>query len=353
MYGKVNPEIEVVGSFSHGDDAAKYGAVDFSASINPLGPPKEILDFMKGIRPEHLRLYPDTECTALREEISSSLSIPADSIIVGNGSVEILRLVCQVFLEKGDEVLIPVPTFSEYERMVKIYGGVCTFVTIENLRIDPSKIIEKMGEKTKIIFLCNPNNPTGFYSDDVSEIIEEASRKKILVFLDEAFIDFTRKKSFAREINPYLIVSKSATKIYSIPALRCGFAFSDRSLIEYLRKASTPWNVNYVAQEAVRTALKNKKFIEETVTFIEKEKGYILSEARKIPSFTIHPSDANFFLVKTKNVTSPNLRKNLLERGILLRDCSNFRGLDETYVRFCVRTREDNKRLIRELRIYG
>lgn len=344
-----NPDILSLPDYSHGDDAIHHDAIDFSANVNPLGPPAEIVEFIKTLDPVRLRHYPDTDCTKLKEQLSLTHSVPVENIITGNGSIEILRLFCQVFLKKGDEVIIPVPTFSEYERMVKLHGGTCTFVEMKDMIIDPEKIIEEIGDLTKVIFLCNPNNPTGFYSEDVMSVVNEAEKRGVIVFLDEAFIDFTHRKSLIQESNQNLFVLKSATKLYSIPALRCGYGFSSKDVIAYMEKVATPWNVNYIAQEAVRRALCNETFIEDTQRFLEREKQYLYSELPKIPYLDPYPSDTNFFLLKTK-IQSNKLKKLLLERGVLIRDCSNFRGLDSTYVRMCVKTRENNEILLQELR---
>ncbi|MBU6999033.1 MAG: histidinol-phosphate aminotransferase family protein [Theionarchaea archaeon] len=344
-----NPDILSLPEYSHGDDAIHYDAIDFSANVNSLGPPAEIVEFIKTLDPVQLRHYPDTGCTRLKEQLSCTHSVPVENIIVGNGSLEVLRLFCQCFLKKGDEVLIPVPTFSEYERMVKLHGGTCTFVEMKNLLIDPHEIIEKIGDLTKVIFLCNPNNPTGFYSEDIMSVVDEAEKRDAFVFLDEAFIDFSCRKSLVQESTPNLFVLKSATKLYAIPALRCGYGFSSKDVIAYMEKVATPWNVNYIAQEAVRRALCNESFIEDTRRFLEREKRYLFSELSKIPYLDPYPSDTNFFLLKTK-IQSHRLKKLLLERGVLIRDCSNFRGLDSSYVRLCVKPHEPNEMLVQELR---
>jgi threonine-phosphate decarboxylase len=352
MYDRdVNPEIIHLQEYLHGDDAINYDAIDFSANINPLGPPQEIIEYMRDIDRSDFMKYPDTDAVALREALSDFHSVPPETIIAGNGSIELLRLFCQVFLKKGDRALVPIPTFSEYERMIALHGGECVFTRMEEFHLDCSVILDKIDEKTKLLFICNPNNPTAQYCDTISELLEETAKKKVFVLIDEAFIDFSDHPSSVADIHPRLFVLKSATKIFSIPSLRCGYGFSDASIIRHMKKAATPWNINHFAQEAVRRALLHPQFIDHTRQFLKREKSHMMGELQKIPRLHVFPSDTNFFLIQTGTYRSPDLKAMLLKKGILIRDCSNFRGLDDHYIRVCVRTREDNDVLIEELRL--
>lgn len=351
MYdGKMNPEIIHMQEYSHGDDAIHCDAIDFSANINPLGPPRCVIEYMRNLDRSDFIRYPDTNADELRETLSAVYSVSPETIIAGNGSMELLRLFCQVFLRRGDKALVPIPTFSEYERMIILHGGKCVFIQMEGFRMDASAILDKIDDKTKILFICNPNNPTARYCNILSEILQETAKKKIFVLLDEAFIDFSDYLSSVSEINPYLFVLKSATKIFSIPSLRCGYGISDPSIIGYMKKAATPWNINHFAQEAVRRALHDRQFIDFTRQFLKREKSYMKAELQKISHLQVFPSDTNFFLIRTGAYTSPNLKAMLLEKGILIRDCSNFRGLDDHFFRVCVRIHEENEILIEELK---
>jgi L-threonine-O-3-phosphate decarboxylase len=346
----MHPEIVRMEKFVHGDDAIRYDAIDFSANINPLGPPQEIISYMKSIDRSDFLNYPDADAIGLREALSEIHGVPPEAIIAGNGSMELLRLFCQVFLKKEDRSLIPVPTFSEYERMTILHGGKCIFMRMEEFQLDVSILIEHITEKTKIIFICNPNNPTARYYHTISEILEETASKKVLICLDEAFIDFSDHSSAISLLHPHLFVLHSATKIFSIPALRCGYGFSDPSIIDYMKKAATPWNINHFAQEAVKRAVGNSKFIQRTRKIMKREKSYLMAEMQSIPSLRVFPSHTNFFLIYTSECRAPDLKTMLLRKGILIRDCSNFRGLDDHYFRICVKTREDNHRFVEALR---
>ncbi|MBU7042422.1 MAG: histidinol-phosphate aminotransferase family protein [Theionarchaea archaeon] len=346
----IHPEIVHMGEFVHGDDAIRYDAIDFSANINPLGPPQEIISYIKSIDRSDFLKYPDSDASELREALSEVYGVSPEAIITGNGSMELLRLFCQVFLKKGYQSLIPVPTFSEYERMTILHGGKCVFIRMKEFNLDVSTVLDYITEKTKIIFICNPNNPTARYYHTITEILEETASKKVLICLDEAFIDFSDHSSVISLQHPHLFVLQSATKIFSIPALRCGYGFSDQSVIEYMNKAATPWNLNHFAQEAVKRVVGNSKFIQRTKEMMEREKSYLMTEMQRIPSLQVFPSHTNFFLIHTRECRAPDLKVMLLRKGILIRDCSNFRGLDDHYFRICVRTREDNHKLMEALR---
>ncbi|MHA1632018.1 MAG: threonine-phosphate decarboxylase CobD [Candidatus Freyarchaeota archaeon] len=334
--------------------------LDFSANVNPLGPSKKVVEKIR----ESLwqtPYYPDPDYTRLREAISRYIGgIKRDNVIVGNGSTELIYLFCEVFMERGDSALIPAPTFGEYEKAVKRAGGKPVYVNLgRDFRIDVKTFIERAAPPIKAIFLCNPNNPTGILApqDDVLRIVEEASRRNVLVFVDEAFIEFVdgeKRYSLAEEVKNYqnLFVLRSLTKAFGLAGLRVGYGIACEDVINILSKAKVPWNVNCLAQVAAISALEDQEHMKRTQKLISEERKFLLSELEKIGGLKVFPTDTNFIFidVRQSGLTAPQLKERMLLHGILLRDCSSFIGLDEHYVRVSVRTRRDNEKLLASLK---
>ncbi|MEM1539645.1 MAG: threonine-phosphate decarboxylase CobD [Candidatus Bathyarchaeia archaeon] len=334
--------------------------LDFSANVNPLGPSKRVIEM---IRESFWKIpyYPDPDYVELREAISRYIGeVGRDNIIVGNGSTELIHLFCEAFIEKGDLALIPEPTFGEYERAVRKAGGKPVWVNLGNdFKVDVNRLLKKMTTPVKAVFLCNPNNPTGVLAprEDVMEIIETAAVENLLVLIDEAFIEFVNEEksySLSAEVKNYqnLFVLRSLTKAFGLAGLRVGYGIACEDLIDVLSKVKVPWNVSCLAQVAAICALKDKEHLKRTQKLVSEERTFLLDKLRKIRGLEVFPSDVNFILMNTRQLglTAKQLKERMLTRGILLRDCSSFRGLDKYYVRVSVRTRWENEKFLASLK---
>lgn len=343
-----------------------YGnnVIDFSANISPLGISKGALNCIyKALKSkENISRYPNINSSEVIKSIIDffDCDITKENIIFGNGSVELIRLFCFVFLSKGDRVLIPVPTFGEYEFSSKISGAQCDFIYLlseNDFKLNIDEIINSTAKKTKAIFLCNPNNPTGKLIPrlELIKLLDFAKQKKILVFVDEAFIDFSEgleEKSAVYSITEYenLFVLRSLTKMYGLAGLRIGFGIGSPEIIRYMKNASIPWNVNYLAQKALICALKDKKHVLKTKEMVLNEKVYIFKKLNELSdaSLKVFETDCNFLLIDISKygINSILFKKKMLEKGVLIRDCSSFRGLDNRYVRIAIKTRSENRKML-------
>lgn len=319
-------------NFLHGGNIYnhKKDISDFSASINPLGLPF-------GIKREIFRKfdtvchYPDPDNREIIKKIAKYWKIKEENILIGNGSAELIYLIMATFRPKT--TLLPTPTFSEYERAARNVGS----------RVGSCK-------SPDMAFLCNPNNPTG----------ELAARGRVsgkLTVVDEAFMDFVpeeRKHTYVWEAqkNRKIIVLRTFTKFFAMPGLRIGYLIAHKDTVRRLRQNQPPWSANILAQIAAKAALDNRGYIRKTRTFIEKERRFLFNELGKIKGLKPYPSAANFLLIKAVKPMpgSKFLQKSLLKRGILIRDCSNFRGLGNKHIRVAVRTRKENMKLIKALK---
>lgn len=324
--------------------------LDFSASINPLGVPDSV---SRAIR-ENIGLlvhYPDPFADGINRDLAQRLGASARSIVSGNGSTELIYLLVRALRPR--RVLVPAPTFSEYERACGLIDGTsCIHYNLsgqEGFAIDPGRFVESMAG-CDMAFLCNPNNPTGrlVEREVVLELVRAAKRAGCLLVMDEAFIDFTPEQSVAGDVkgNSHLIVLRSLTKFYALSGLRIGYGIFPDQVIERIRAHKEPWTINTLAQLAAATAIRDRAYQQRTSEVISAEKGF-LEQGFLDLGVEFFPSSANYYLLR--NSRGNEITSELRKKGILVRDCSNFVGLDGYYVRVAVRSRNENIRLLKEL----
>jgi threonine-phosphate decarboxylase len=334
--------------------------LDFSANVNPLEPSPKAIEAIKRSLCQ-IPFYPDSSSNALREAISHFIKgIGPDNVIIGNGSTELIHLFSEVFIERGDEVLIPIPTFGEYENAVKKAGGKPKNIKLnEDFTINLTSFLKEIKPVTKAIFLCNPNNPTGtlISKEDLLEIVEKSSREHVLVFVDEDFMEFVddeERFSLDVEVKTYknLFILKSFTKAFGLTGLRVGYGIACEEIINLLFKAKIPWNVNCLAQAAAIAVLQDIEYLEKTRKLIRDERAFLLNELRRIRGLRVFPGHANFILIDVRQTgfTAAQLKEKMLEHGILIRDCSSFKGLDGYYIRIAIRTRHENEKMLAALK---
>ncbi len=332
---------------AHGGDVWSQDVkIDFSSNVNPLGPPDRVKEALsRGIGTIHH--YPDINATKLQAAISDYVGVGPENVTLGNGSTELIKNFCEVFV-RGGNVVIPVPTFSEYEVWSHLYGAELQLVSFES-----KKIIKSIDENTSAVFLCNPNNPTGslFDESEILMMLEAALDASALVFLDEAYIEFSDGESLCRRVCEFenLFVLRSLTKFFSLAGLRVGYGVANKRLITCMEKVRIPWNMNTLAQAAGIESLGDEAFIKTSRNFIKTEREFLFRELSKF--LKVKRSHANFFLIDLEGKTrAPELKDTLLKKGILIRDCSTFTGLNDNFIRVCIRKHEENVRLIEELK---
>ncbi len=327
--------------------------VDFSASINPLGISRRVKEAIKK-EIDNLVNYPDSDSNALREKIAGHHDIDPETIICGNGSTELIYLIPRAF--NPAKVLIPSPTFSEYEKAVSTqqsaYSTQIKYIDLkeeERFRVNIDGIIAAMQD-CDMAFLCNPNNPTGdlLKRDEVLTIADAAKEEGCMLVVDEAFIDFCLEESVIKNVlnNPYLVVLRSMTKFYALTGLRIGYGVFPKDVINKIQQFKEPWTVNSLAQKAAIAAISDDEYMVETDELIKREKNFLEKGFQKL-NLEYFPSTVNYYLLKTEN--AERIVSGLKNKGILVRDCSNFRRLKSSYIRIAVKSRRDNEMLLREL----
>lgn len=323
--------------------------LDFSASINPLGVPESAAAVIResiGYLPH----YPEPFADELSMHVGEHLGLDPGAILCGNGSTELIYLVVRA-LAPG-KVLIPAPTFSEYEAACVMQRGTSCVRHVlspeNNFDIDVNAFIGSMAG-CNMVFLCNPNNPTGriLKRDAVLAMADAADRNSCYFVVDEAFIDFAPENSVADEVakRSHLIVLRSLTKFYALSGLRVGYGVFPAGLYESIKKYKEPWTVNTLAQKAGIAAIHDKDYHERTMTVIRDGKHF-LEQGLKNLDIRYIPSASNYYLLKLDN--AHDLICALRKKGILVRDCAGFPGLDGSFVRIAVKSERENAALLKE-----
>ena len=355
--------------FSHGGNLIyarkkyKMGGdriIDFSANINPLGLPTGIKRLLcRNI--SNIVNYPDPASTLLVEAISDKHKIKKENIITGNGSNELIYLLLRSL--SPEKVTIPIPSYSEYERASLAAGAGCRFLDIiENGKIvfNLKNIVKRINGSSEVFFLCNPHNPTGnlFNREDILYLLDECRDSGIIIVVDEAFMPFTLNEednSVADLAGSHknIIVLRSMTKIYAIPGLRLGYLLGNKILISKMRSKQPNWQVNSLAQDIGPYLLRDNRYLSKSKVLVSKLKDQFYRELKKFDWIDPYYPLVNFILCKLKGsaTDSKELGDYLVKNhSILIRDCSNFRGLDHSYIRLAVKSRKENLKLIKCLK---
>lgn len=347
--------------FLHGGDlegaAEKTGRspeefLDFSANINPLGMPPGVRQAVVESL-DRSGSYPDPFCRRLRAALAEYTGWKEDYILCGNGGADLIyRLVYALYPEKA---LVTAPAFAEYEEALDGIGAEITYHELGDCGLTEA-ILEKLTRELNLLFLCNPNNPTGLLTEKnlLTKILARAEELDIWVCMDECFLEFVpepRKYSVSDLLKEYpkLVILKSFTKLYAMPGLRLGYVLaSDQHLLNWMRRAGQPWAVSEPAQAAGIAALQAEKdgFREKTVKYVTQERSWLKEGLSKL-GFSVLDGQANYLCFRAPG--DEGLKERLLLEGILLRSCANYRGLGKDYYRAAVRTREENRRLLEAL----
>jgi threonine-phosphate decarboxylase len=352
--------------YSHGGnvyEAARQGRrrldqlVDFSASINPLGPsPRAIQSVRSGL--SGIVHYPDPDCTALREALADRWHLAPDRFMIGNGSSELIYLLPLALSIR--RALIVGPTFSEYERAVVAAGGKVTRVQADRReRFQPpigkvARALQRDHLSIDALFFCNPNSPTGsvVQTDEVLELAVPASRQGAWVIVDETFGEYCDRATILPQIArlPRVLVLRSFTKFYALAGLRIGYLVGPPTLLKGFRDRQPPWSVNQVAQGAALAALQDRAHAGKSLAFMKRERPRFARNLARLPGVTVFPSAANFLLIELPSGLRATACTNALRRhGVLIRDCSSVPGLNRRMVRVAVRLPGQNRRLVAAL----
>lgn len=330
----------------------EYGISDsikLASNENPLEPSPKVVEAIKGAI-ENLNRYPDAGGYDLTKKISESLGIGQENIVLGNGSDEIIGMLTRALIQAGDEVIMPWPSFLIYDIMVRGVGAIPVYVPLNSLSIDLNSIQSRITPKTRMVFLCNPNNPTGtvFSKTDFETFLESIS--EVVVVVDEAYIEFVRDKECARSID-YLnadvaiVTLRTFSKAYGLAGLRIGYGIMPQEIADLINRIRLPFNANSLAQVAAIAALEDKKFLQKTIDLVQDGLDFLCDSLERL-GIKYFPSQANFFLIDVKKNADEVFEK-MLRQGVIVRSMSSY-GYPN-YIRINVGLYNENVRFIKTL----
>lgn len=328
--------------------------IDFSANINPLGLNIQIEQAIED-NVHAIIHYPDPQAYELRQAIIRHYDVHDEHLALGNGAAELIYLYTRV--SGKQQALLLAPCFSEYQRACHSANLSVHFMHLQEVdSFNPNyqQLAEQMPDNA-IVFLANPNNPTGILLDKpwIRRLLKIANDKNTDIFIDESFIDFVDSKySCALLMKEFdnLAILHSLTKIFALPGLRLGFGLFNAQTATLIEKGKDVWNVNTLAQVAGVVALGQYEYLEQTRKSVSELRQDFCRELAACRQLKVYPSTVNFLLLKLQNnMTAAVFRSKMLAQGILVRDCSNYPGLDDSFIRIAVRTKQENSLFIQAL----
>ncbi|UFJ42650.1 threonine-phosphate decarboxylase CobD [Brevibacillus humidisoli] len=364
MNNKTDNPMQWIERYGHGGDvwtaAEVFGTntsdlLDYSANINPLGPPPGLYDHLRQQLSEIVR-YPDPTCRRLRARLADKLGVRSEQILVGNGAAECIQLAVDSLGVKRVGVIQP--CFSEYESAARKAGcHVFSHITSpDQLFLPTVSDLLPFIEQIDLLFLGYPNNPSGnlVERDVLLEMAQLCEQKDVYFGVDEAFLDFlpdAHKRSLLPQLQrlPHLMLFRSMTKIFAIPGLRLGYVIADAGLIDQLHSRQTPWSVNGLAQSAGEWLLEQEAFVSESQRYVQQERERMAATIAAWPGVFLFPSEVNYLLLYIKGISGRRLQQRMAEKGYLIRNCGMYPGLDDGYIRLAVKQTDQNQRMLANL----
>ncbi len=352
----------------HGSDveeiASFYGIekdsiVNFAANVNPAGFSEKAAEALK----EHtdvISSYPDRQYKGLKASIASYTGADESHILLGSGVTELLSVFTAILSPK-DAVLVG-PTYSEYEKdLLRLLATVHHVDAVEDndFKLSPSDIVKAVRfieKDVSLVILCNPNNPTGeaLSADDISILASELEKDNVLLMIDETYAEFSEMTAISlTKSHKNLLVLRGTSKFFATPGLRLGYAVtSNEDLIKEYEKRADPWSINSVAELCGTVMFSDKEYIEKIRTGAKAELKYLTDELNSIPGLYVYDTYSNFILVRLSApaLSSSEMFDALIRQGLMIRDCSTFRGMEERFIRICYMSHEDNVRLVEAIR---
>ena len=326
--------------------------IKLSANESALGisPKVRKLNF-KG---KNIEKYPDSKCKELRKQIARTFKCDFNKIICGSGSDEIIQMICQLFLEKNDEVVLPKYSFLMYRIYAKIVGAKIIFSKEKKFKISVDDIVAKTSNRTKIVFLANPNNPTGTYLN-INELknLRKRLNKKILLVIDDAYFEYMTQKDYASGLRLFknsknVFILRTFSKVYGLASLRVGWGYGPKKIIDELYKIKPPFNVNKIAQLSAIESLKDSEFIKKSVKH-NLNWSIKIKKFLKINNINTNKISANFFLLDFDNCkrSAKYVEKKLEKKRIILRSMKSYKMKNK--LRMTIGSSIENKKFIKEM----
>lgn len=350
-------DIEKICEYYH---LKKDDIINFGANVNPLGlSPNAKKELSANL--DLLSSYPDREYTSLRNTISEYCGIPADFILPGNGSSELIALLIQERAPK--HTLILGPTYSEYSRELAFSGSTQEYYHLQEsnaFALDIEDLCRTLEKGYDFLILCNPNNPTSsaVLQEDMKKLLSFCQEKNIFVMIDETYVEFAPDIAAVTSVPltqefDNLMVLRGVSKFFAAPGMRLGYGISgNRKFLSQMKEKQIPWSLNSLGAFTGELLLKDKDYIQKTRDLILSERKKLYQELKELPAFKVYPAYANFLLLQIvqPDLTSFQVFEACIRQGLMIRDCSSFQCLEGEFVRFCIMLPKHNQKLINVLK---
>lgn len=346
-------DLEAVAEYFH---LPQEKIICFGANVNPLG----LSSTVKNTLAEHLDIissYPDRNYTSLKKQIATYCQVSPQHILVGNGCTELISLFIQLL--KPKKALLPIPSYSEYEREISLIGGTVEYFPLlqeDNFTLSISSLYKALENNIDLLILCNPNNPTStaIQINELKQILSFCKERNIFVIIDETYVEFVENiaEITATPLTDFfdnLIVLRGVSKFFAAPGLRFGYGITGNvHLLAELDKIKNPWSLNSIGAYAGELLLSDMNYMQKTHSLISSERKRICKKLRTFPFIQVYEPAANFILLKIckDNLTSHDVFIHAIQKGLMIRDCSTFIGLTGEFIRFCIMNPKENDRLL-------
>lgn len=325
--------------------------IKLGSNENPWGPSPLA---MEAIEREILSInrYPESQLKELVAEVAKYSDVDESQVIIGgDGADEIIDVLAKTFIDEGDEFIVPLPSYMYYEYLLQQYGAHPVYARwdLDNNELDVDSIFECISDKTKMIFLCSPNNPTGTLIE--KDVLADIAYKnpEILIVVDEAYFEYSEvtNKDLINEYDNIFII-RTMSKVLGLAGMRIGYGLACAEIIEYMHRIKPVFSLTRLSFVAALNTFKDKRYIAESIEKGIESRQYLYDELSKIDSLNVFPSKSNFMLIGVKytGFTASELALELMKRGIIVRDCTSFKGLDEYWIRISICTLEDDEKFI-------
>lgn len=325
--------------------------IKLGSNENPWGPsPKAMEAIEKEIK--SINRYPESQLKELVSEIARYSDVKDNQVIIGgDGADEIIDVLAKTFIDEGDEFIVPLPSYMYYEYLLQQYGARPVYARwdLERNELDVDSIYEAISDKTKMIFLCSPNNPTGTLigKDVLSDIA--GKNPDVLVVVDEAYFEYSEvtNKDLINEYDNIFII-RTMSKVLGLAGMRIGYGLACSEIIEYMHRIKPVFSLTRLSFVAALNTFRDTEYIAESIRKGIESRQYLYDELSKIDSLNVFPSKSNFMLIDVRKTgfTASELALELMKRGIIVRDCTSFKGLDEYWIRISICTLEEDKKFI-------
>jgi len=331
----------------------KEDIIKLGSNENPWGPSKKaVVAIEKELN--SINRYPESDLSELKKEIADYSGVDISEVIVGgDGADEIIDVLAKTFMNPGDEFIVPLPSYMYYEFLFKPYGAVPVYGkwNLDDNTLDLDSILSVISKKTKMIFLCSPNNPTGTLipQEDIIKVLEATKDNDTIVVVDEAYFEYSEVNN-TNLISDYsnVFIMRTMSKVLGLAGMRIGYGLANSELIEFMHRVRPVFSLTRLSYIAALNTLKDKQYIKNSIEKGIESREFLFNELSKIKSLNVFKSYSNYILIGIKKTrfTANELSQELLKKGVIVRDCTSFKGLDEYWIRVSIGTMEENKKFI-------